>query len=152
MSTRRIPEGFHAVTPYLTVKGAAKVVNFLQKAFGAELVYEPIKRPDGAIMHADVKISDSHVMIADESEYAKASPSALYLYVPDVDATYQQAIKAGGEPVMEPMDMFYGDRTGCVKDPAGNQWNVATHKEDVSHQELVKRAEAFMKQQKNKVA
>jgi uncharacterized glyoxalase superfamily protein PhnB len=99
-------------------------------------------------MHAELRIADSPVMIADESEYAKATPSALYLYVPDVDATYRQALKAGGESVMEPMDMFYGDRGGCVKDPAGNKWNIATHKEDVPQQELARRAEEFMKQRK----
>jgi PhnB protein len=152
MPAKPIPDGYHAVTPYLTVRGAAKVIEFLKQAFGAELEYEPIKRPDGAIMHAAVKIADSRVMIADESEYAKAAPSALYLYVPNVDTTYQQAVKAGGESVMEPMDMFYGDRGGCVKDPSGNQWNIATHKEDVAPQELTKRAEAFLKQQKNKAA
>lgn len=152
MPAKPIPDGYHAVTPYLTVRGAAKVIEFLKQAFGAELEYEPIKRPDGAIMHAAVKIADSRVMIADESEYAKAAPSALYLYVPNVDTTYQQAVKAGGESVMEPMDMFYGDRGGCVKDPSGNQWNIATHKEDVAPQELAKRAEAFLKQQKNKAA
>jgi PhnB protein len=152
MPVKPIPEGYHAITPYLTVKGAAKVIDFLKKAFGAELTHEPFKRPDGAIMHAEVKIADSRVMIADESDYAKAMPSALYLYVPNVDATYQQAVKAGGESIMEPMDMFYGDRSGCVKDPAGNQWNIATHKEDVAPQELAKRADAFMKQRHNKVA
>jgi PhnB protein len=152
MPVKPIPEGFHAVTPYLTVRGAAKVIDFLKKAFDAELTYEPIKRPDGAIMHAEVKIADSRVMIADENEYAKATASALYLYVPNVDATYQRAVKAGGESVMEPMDMFYGDRGGCVKDPAGNKWNIATHKEDIAPQELAKRADAFMKQQQNKVA
>jgi PhnB protein len=103
-------------------------------------------------MHAEVRIGDSPVMIADESEYAEATPSSLYLYVPNVDATYQQAVKAGGESVMQPMDMFYGDRGGCIKDPSGNKWNIATHKEDVAPQELAKRAEAFMKQQKNRVA
>lgn len=152
MAAKPIPEGYHAVTPYLTVKGAAKVIEFLKKAFGAEVVHEPIKRPDGGIMHAEVKIADSRVMIADENEYAKATASALYLYVPNVDATYQQAVRAGGEPVMEPMDMFYGDRGGCVKDPGGNKWNIATHKEDVAPQELAKRADAFLRQQPNKVA
>jgi PhnB protein len=152
MPAKPIPDGYHSVTPYLTVKAAAKVIDFLKQAFGAKLVHEPIKRPDGAIMHVEVKIGDSRVMIADESEYAKATPSTLYLYVPNVDTTYQQAVKAGGETVMEPADMFYGDRTGCVKDPSGNKWNIATHKEDVAPQELAKRAEAFIKQQKNRAA
>jgi PhnB protein len=95
MPVKPIPAGYHSVTPYLTVKGAAKIMEFLKQAFGAEPVNEPIKRPDGAIMHAEVTIGDSRVMIADESEHAKATPCALYLYVPDVDATYRQAVKAG---------------------------------------------------------
>jgi PhnB protein len=82
----------------------------------------------------------------------KATPSSLYLYVPNVDSVYQQAIKAGGKTVMEPMDMFYGDRSGSVKDPSGNSWFIATHKEDVAPQELAKRAEAFMRQQKGNAA
>jgi uncharacterized glyoxalase superfamily protein PhnB len=90
-------------------------------------------------------------MLADESETAKAMPSALYLYVPDVDSVYQRAIKAGGKSVMEPTDMFYGDRSGGVKDSSGNSWFVATHKEDVAPQELQKRADAFYKE-KHKAA
>jgi uncharacterized glyoxalase superfamily protein PhnB len=152
MAAKPIPQGFHSVTPYLVVRGAGRLIEFLKQAFGAELAYQPIKRPDGALMHADVKIGDSHVMIADESEYARAMPSSLYLYVPDVDATYQKAVKAGGQSVMEPADMFYGDRGGTVKDPSGNQWNIATHKEDVAPQELAKRAEAFIKQHSQKTA
>ena len=99
-------------------------------------------------MHTAVKIGDTLVMIADESEMAKATPSSLYLYVQNVDSVYQQAVNAGGKPIMEPMDMFYGDRSGGVKDPSGNSWFIATHKEDVAPQELAKRAEAFLKKQK----
>jgi PhnB protein len=91
-------------------------------------------------------------MIAEENEQAKASPATLYLYVPNVDATYQLAIKAGAKSVMEPTDMFYGDRSGGVKDPSGNSWFVATHIEEVNGQELQKRAENFYRQQKNKAA
>ena len=152
MAAKPIPDGYHSVTPYLTVRGAGKVIEFLKQAFGAEIAHEPLKRPDGTIMHAEVKIGDSRVMIAEESEMAKATPSSLYLYVPNVDSVYQQAIKAGGKTIMEPMDMFYGDRSGAVKDPSGNSWFIATHKEDVAPQELQKRAEAFMKQQKGKAA
>jgi PhnB protein len=90
-------------------------------------------------------------MIAEESEMAKAAPSTLYLYVPNVDSVYQRAIKAGGQSVMEPTDMFYGDRSGGVKDPAGNSWFVATHTEDIAPQELQKGAEAFYKE-KHKAA
>jgi PhnB protein len=103
-------------------------------------------------MHAELKIGDSRVMIADESERAKATSSTLYLYLANVDDVYRQAVKAGGQTIMEPMDMFYGDRCGGVKDPSDNSWMIATHKEDVAPQELAKRAEAFCKQQKHKAA
>jgi PhnB protein len=140
------------VTPYLTVRGAAKAIDFLKKAFGAEISHEPLKRPDGTIMHAEVTIGDSRVMIADESEMAKATMSTLYLYVPNVDGVFHQAVKAGATKIMEPADMFYGDRSGGVKDPSGNSWFIATHKEDIAPAEMAKRAEAFMKQQKNRAA
>ena len=152
MAARPIPDGYHTVTPYLTVRSAAKVVDFLKQAFGAEPTHQPITRPDGKIMHAEVKIGDSRVMLAEESEMAKPSSSTLYLYFANVDSMYRQAIKAGGKTIMEPTDMFYGDRCGGVKDPSGNSWMIATHKEDVAPQELQKRAEAFMKQQKGKAA
>jgi uncharacterized glyoxalase superfamily protein PhnB len=150
--TKPIPDGFHSVTPYVTVKGVPKTIEFLKAAFGARLDHEPIKRPDGAIMHATLKIGDSMVMLAEESEHAKAAPTTLHLYVPNADTVYQTAIKAGGKSMMEPTDMFYGDRSGGVKDPAGNSWFIATHKEDVGQQELQKRADQFVKQQKNRAA
>jgi PhnB protein len=152
MAVKPIPEGYHTVTPYLTVRNAPKVIEFLKQAFGAKLSHEAIKRPDGSIMHAQVIIGDSPVMIAEENEMAKATVSSLYVYVPDVDSVYQRALKAGGITVMEPMDMFYGDRSGGVKDPSGNSWFLATHKEDVEPKELAKRAEAFNKQQKGRAA
>jgi uncharacterized glyoxalase superfamily protein PhnB len=152
MSVKTIPDGFHTVTPYLTVRNAPKVIEFLKQAFGAKMSHDAIKRPDGSVMHAQITIGDSRVMIADENEMAKATISTLYVYVPNVDSVYQQAIKAGGSNVMEPMDMFYGDRSGGVKDPSGNSWFIATHKEDVEPKELAKRAEAFHKQQKGKAA
>jgi len=152
MAVKPIPDGYHAVTPYVTVRGAEKVIEFLHKAFDAEMTHEPLKRPDGSIMHAEVKIGDSRVMLADESDQAKASAGTFYLYVNDADAAYHRAVKAGGRSVMEPMDMFYGDRCGGVKDASGNSWMVATHKEDVALPELKKRTEAFLKQQKNKAA
>jgi PhnB protein len=152
MAAKPIPEGHHTVTPYLTVRGAAKVIDFLKQAFDAKITHEPLKRPDGTIMHAEVEIGDSRVMIADEGDMAKATSSSLYLYVANVDGVYQQAVTAGGTTIMEPMPMFYGDRCGGVKDPSGNSWMIATHKEDVAAQELAKRAEAFIKQQKHKAA
>jgi PhnB protein len=136
-----IPEGYHTLTPYLVVDGAEKVVRFMKDAFGAQAVFEPMMRPDGKIMHAEFKIGDSVVMIA----------AMLHVYVPNVDAVYQKALKSGATSEMEPADMFYGDRAGGVKDPAGNRWHIGTHIEDVSPAELKKRAVEFMKQQ-NKAA
>ena len=147
MAAKPVPEGYHTVTPYLVVRGAPKLIEFLEQAFGAQLSHQPVKRPDGSIMHTQVKIGDSQIMIGEESERAMAAPCTLHLYVPDVDSVFQQAVKAGGSTIMEPMDMFYGDRSGGVTDPSGNRWYIATHKEDVAPQELAKRAEAFFKQQ-----
>jgi uncharacterized glyoxalase superfamily protein PhnB len=152
MTVKPIPDGFHAVTPYLTARGAAKVIEFLKKAFGAETVFEPMKRPDGLIMHAELKIGDSRVMVADANEQCQPTQAQLYLYVPNTDATYQRALAAGATSTMAPADMFYGDRSASVKDSSGNTWFIATHKEDVAPQELAKRAEAFFKQQKGKAA
>ncbi|MGY8666860.1 VOC family protein [Bradyrhizobium sp. UFLA05-109] len=146
-----VPEGYHTVTPYLIVDGAEKVIHFMKEAFGAQPLFEPMMRPDGKVMHAEFKIGSSIVMIADSSERAQATSTMLYLYVPNVDAVYQKAIKAGGTSLMEPTDQFYGDRSGGVKDPAGNHWHIGTHIEDVSPTELKKRAAEFMKRQ-NKAA
>jgi uncharacterized glyoxalase superfamily protein PhnB len=152
MAVKPVPEGYHTVTPYLVVKGADKVVEFLKKAFGAEQSFEPMLRPDGKIMHTDLKIGDSHVMIGEASEQHPAMPCMVHLYVPNVDAVYQRAVAAGGVSSLEPVDQFYGDRCGSVKDPSGNHWYIATHKEDVAMPELRKRAEAMFKQQKGKAA
>jgi PhnB protein len=142
-----VPDGYHTLTPYLVVDGADKVISFMKDAFGAKAAFEPMMRPDGKIMHAEFKVGDSILMIADSSERAKATSSMLHVYVPNVDAVYQKALKAGGTSVMEPSNMFYGDRSGGVKDPAGNHWHIGTHVEDVSPAELKKRAAEFMKQQ-----
>jgi PhnB protein len=142
-----VPDGYHTLTPYLVADAADKVISFMKDAFGAKAVFEPMMRPDGKIMHAEFRIGDSVLMIADSSERAKATASMLYVYVPNVDTVYQKAIKAGATSVMEPANMFYGDRSGGVKDPAGNHWHIGTHVEDVSPAELKKRATEFMKQQ-----
>ena len=139
--TKPIPEGYHTLTPYLVVDGAEKVVRFMKEAFGAQAVFDPMMRPDGKIMHAEFKIGDSVVMIADAFERAKATSAMLHVYVPNVDAVYQKAIKAGATSEMEPADMFYGDRSGGVKDPAGNRWHIGTHIEDVSPADLKKRGD-----------
>jgi uncharacterized glyoxalase superfamily protein PhnB len=108
-------------------------------------------RPDGKVMHAEFKIGDSIVMVADTSERAQATSTALYLYVPNVDAVYQKAIAAGATSLMEPQDQFYGDRSAAVRDAVGNRWFIGTHVEDVSPAELKKRAAEFSKRQ-NKAA
>jgi len=152
MAVQAIPEGYHTATPYLVVKGADKTVEFLKKAFGAVPSFEPMTRPDGKIMHADLKIGDSHVMIGEASDQHPAMPGMVHLYVPNVDAVYQGALAAGGTSAMEPADQFYGDRGAGVKDPSGNHWHIATHIEDVPMAELKKRAEAMYKNQKGKAA
>jgi uncharacterized glyoxalase superfamily protein PhnB len=152
MAAKPIPEGYHTVTPYLVVHGADKTIEFLKKAFGAELSFEPMLSPDGKVMHADLKIGDSHVMISEATDQHPPLQSMVHLYVPNVDAVYQRALAAGGKSTTEPTDQFYGDRSGGVKDPSGNHWHIATHKEDVAMPELKKRAEAMFKGQKGKAA
>ena len=152
MAVKPIPDGYHTVTPYLVVRGAAKTIEFMRKAFGAQVLGDSMTRPDGSIMHATVKIGDSCVMLSDATEQHPPTQSMLYLYVPNVDTAYQDAITAGGTSLMEPMNQFYGDRSGGVKDPTGNRWYIGTHKEDVSPQELKKRAAAMFKQQAGKAA
>ena len=145
MAVKPIPEGYHTVTPYLAVEGAAKIIEFTKQAFGAQERHR-MAAPDGSIMHAEVKIGDSHVMLGEARGPVKAMPSMLYLYVPDVDAVYQRAIGAGAKSEQEPADQFYGDRTAAVMDAAGNRWYIATHVEEVAPAEMEKRAQAAMKQ------
>jgi uncharacterized glyoxalase superfamily protein PhnB len=136
-----IPDGFHTVTPYLTVPGVARLIDFLKQAFDATEMHRHL-RPDGTVQHAQVKIGDSMVMMGEPQDPWKPVPAVIFLYVNDVDAAYQRAIQAGATSLREPADQFYGDRMGGVQDPSGNQWWVATHIEDVSPEELKRRAEA----------
>ena len=152
MAVKPIPDGYHSITPYLVVPDAPKTIAFLKQAFGATTLFEPMKRPDGSIGHAELKIGDSPLMLSEASEQCPATQAMIHLYVPDVDATYKKALGAGATSVMEVADQFYGDRSGGVKDPAGNSWYVATHKEDVAPQELAKRAAAFFKQKQGQAA
>lgn len=140
MAVKPIPEGYHSVTPYLVVPAAAKVLEFLSAAFGAKQAFPPFKTPDGKIGHAEVRIGDSTVMLADASAEYPALTAMLHLYVPDVDATYQRALAAGGVSEREPANQFYGDRSAAVRDPGGNHWYVATHVEDVPPEEMERRA------------
>ena len=139
------PKGYHTVTPYLTVEDAPAFIKFAEQAFGAT-EYECVHRQDGRIMHAEIRIGDSPVMISEACEQMGPMPAALYLYMKDADSVYQRALEAGATSVMEPADMFWGDRFSCVKDKWGNQWSIASHIEDVSTDELEKRARAFAEQ------
>ena len=142
---KSVPEGYHTITPHLIVQGAPKLLDFLKQAFDAKEKYS-LTGPDGAIMHAEVKIGDSMVMIGEAMGEWKAMPASIALYTDNADAIYKRALEAGATSIREPADQFYGDRSGGVKDPAGNHWWIATHIEDVSPDELKKRAEEWMKQ------
>jgi PhnB protein len=142
MSVQPIPAGYHTVTPFLNVKGTAALIEFLQQAFDAR-VKERIDGPAGTIMHAEVVIGDSVIMMGDPTGDCPQTVSSFYLYVADADATYRQALAAGATSVMEPADQFWGDRQGGVKDRFGNQWWMATRVEDVSPEELQRRLAAM---------
>jgi uncharacterized glyoxalase superfamily protein PhnB len=144
MAVNPIPDGYRTVTPYLVVEGLNKVINFLKSAFNAE-TKSCVTQPDGSIAHAEVKIGDSFVMLGEARPPWQPMPGAIYLYVDDTDAWYHRAMQAGGTSLLEPADMFYGDRNAGVKDPAGNYWWIATHKEDVPPDEIQRRAAAFHK-------
>jgi len=141
-----IPKGYHAVTAYLSVQNAAQALDFYKRAFGAkELLRMPM--PDGKVGHAEIKVGDSHVMLADEMpNMGFVSPPSrggttvqLHLYVRDVDATVRQAVAAGGKLTRPIEDKFYGDRAGTIEDPYGHVWYIATHKEDVAPKEIKRR-------------
>jgi PhnB protein len=146
MAVKAVPEGYHNVTPYLVVKGAAQAIDFYKKTFGAtEIMRMP--DPSGRIGHAELKVGDSHIMLADEYPEMKfrspeaygGSPVSLLLYVDDVDATVALATRNGARLEREVKDQFYGDRMGTIVDPFGHVWSIATHKEDVSPEEMKKR-------------
>jgi PhnB protein len=125
--TRYIPEGFHALTPYLVSKGAGRLLEFVKEAFGAEETFR-MNREDGTIWHASARIADSMLEMADPAEAWKAMPAALHVYVPNVDDVHRKAVQAGARSLYEPRDMSYGDREGGVQDPSENHWYIATHK------------------------
>jgi PhnB protein len=144
-----IPEGHHAVTPYLSIKGAANAIEFYKKAFGAREVMR-MAQPDGRLRHAELQIGDSRIMVADEfpdlnfrgPHSIGGTPVHLHLYVDDVDTVVNRAVAAGAKILRPVQDQFYGDRSGSLADPHGHVWHVATHKEDLSMEELQKRAAA----------
>ncbi len=149
-----IPEGHHTVTPQLTLDDAAKAIDWYKKALGAEEVARALG-PDGKVMHAEIRIGDSRIMMNDAMGGGRGpkavggSPASLWLYVEDCDALFNRAVAAGATVAPGPMgqltDQFWGDRSGTFTDPSGYQWTIATHKEDLTQEEMKQRMDAFMK-------
>jgi len=155
MSSNWIPDGYHRLTPYLTVRGADQAIAFYRDAFGAE-ERTRLEMPDGTVGHAEIAIGDAMVMLSDEMEEwgnlspesLGGSPSSLMLYVDDVDAQFEQALQAGATEKMPVQEQFYGDRSGTLTDPFGHVWTLGTHQEDLSEAELQDRWMDMLKGQK----
>ena len=153
---KHIPDGYHAATPCLTVKDAARAIEYYKKAFGATEIMRFAH--EGKIAHAEIKIGDSMIMLSDEfpemgarsPQSVGGTPAAIHLYVENVDTIFDRAVTGGGKEIRPVDDKFYGDRTGTLQDPFGHVWHVATHKEDVAPDELKKRADAAMKKMHGK--
>ena len=153
MTIKSIPDGYHSVTPYLSIKGAAEAIEFYKRAFSATELFRLVA-PNGEIGHAEIKIGDSPIMLADPCEEGAfrnpqslgGSSVGLHVYVDDVDALFVQAVDAGAKAVRPVQDQFYGDRTGTLEDPFGHVWFLATHKEELTPEEINRRAEALFKQ------
>ncbi|SEK58457.1 VOC family protein [Nitrosovibrio tenuis] len=150
MPIKPIPDGYHSITPYLMINGAAGAIEFYKRAFGAKEMFK-MGAPGDKIGHAEILIGDSRVMMADDCgkespfrspQSSGSSPVGLYLYVDDVDKLFAQAVNAGARVIKPVQDQFYGDRTGALEDPFGHIWFIATHKEDLSPDEIKKRATA----------
>jgi PhnB protein len=142
MAAKPIPEGYGSVTPYLIVSDVDRLLQFVKSAFNARVTDE-YRRADGTVMHADVVIGDSHVMMGQANEKSRVMTGSILLYVPDVDATYEAALRGGAKSVQEVTNQFYGDRSGGVEDPTGVTWWISTHVEDVSAEEMERRMKAM---------
>lgn len=159
MTTKPIPDGYHTITPYLMINGAAEAIEFYKRAFNAAELFK-MDAPGGKVGHAEIQIGDSRLMMADdcggESPYRSppslgGSPVGLHLYVKDVDAMFNQAVSAGAKVIRPVQDQFYGDRTGALQDPFGHVWFLATHNQDLSLDEIKQRAkETFQKDNREK--
>lgn len=149
-----VPQGYHTATPYLTIKNAARALDFYKKAFGAQEVAR-MDAPDGKVAHAEIKVGDSMIMIAEEMpgsgnrspESLGGTTASIFLYVDNADAIFDRAVSAGAQVETALADMFWGDRYGRLKDPFGHSWSVATHKEDVAPAEMEKRMQEAMSKQ-----
>jgi PhnB protein len=151
MAANPIPEGYHSLTPYLAVEDASRAIEFYKDAFGAEEVIR-MPGPDGSVAHAELQIGDSKLMLSDPFPQSNVRPpserggptASIFMYVNDADATFEQAQKAGATVVAELEDMFWGDRFGSLTDPFGHIWSIATHKEDLSEEEVAERSKTAM--------
>jgi PhnB protein len=148
--TKAVPDGFHTLTPHLVVKGASKAIEFYKKAFGAEEI-KRVPGPDGkSLVHAELKIGDSRLLLVDEfpemdcrgPQSVGGSPVSIHMFVDDADAAFDRALSAGAEVRMPLADQFWGDRYGVLTDPFGHVWSIATHKEDLTAEQISKRAQA----------
>ncbi|AOT07342.1 VOC family protein [Pseudoalteromonas luteoviolacea] len=154
MAVKAIPQGYHAITPYLIVQGAGEAIQFYQKVFSASLVMQ-LNMADGSIAHAELKVGDSHIMISDECpdmhfkgpKQLGGTAVSLMHYVEDVDFVFSQALAMGAKEIRAVEDQFYGDRAGTLEDPFGHVWTIATHIEDLSETELQERMSEFMSKQ-----
>ncbi len=154
MPVKHTPEGYHSVTPYLIVDGAARAIDYYKEALGATELFR-LPDPAGRISHAELRIGDSHIMLADEHPEMGyrgpltlgGTPVSLMVYVEDVDSVFKKAIAAGGKERIAVKDQFYGDRSGTLTDPFGHIWTIATHVEDVAPEEMDRRAAEYMKKQ-----
>jgi PhnB protein len=154
-TVKAVPEGYHTITPHLVVKGADKAIEFYQKAFGARLIGGVLRSPEGKVVHAELQIGDSRIMLAEEfpGMGSASSPQtlggttgSLFIYTDNVDQLFEQAVKAGAATIMPLANQFWGDRYGQIKDPFGHLWALGQHVEDVAPAEMERRArEAFAK-------
>jgi PhnB protein len=152
-TAKAIPAGYHTVTPSLVIAGAAKAIEFYKKALGAEEIMR-FPGPDGSIMHAEIRVGDSVIMLGDEMpEQGARGPRSyggtavsFFVYGENVDAAWKRAVDAGAKEIMPLQDMFWGDRTGCLEDPFGHRWWLAQHVQDLTPEQIKKNAEAFFSQ------
>jgi PhnB protein len=158
MSAKAIPDGYHTLTPYMTVRDGARAIEFYKQAFGA-VEKGVMKGPDGKIVHAELRIGDSLIMLGDEMpQFGSLSPQSiggsgmgLHIYVEGADTAFDRAVKAGASVEMPVTDMFWGDRYGKLVDPFGHKWSIATHVKDVSMEEMEEAQKGFMKQMQERV-
>jgi PhnB protein len=142
MATQPIRDGFRAITPYFFAEGAVRLIEFIRAAFGGEVTYRK-ERPDGSIMHAEMRLGDSMLMLSEAGAPFGRMPTSIYLYVTDSDTVYQRALNSGGVSVFPIMTLPSGERYGGIKDPCGNVWWIATHVEDVAPEEQDRRWKEF---------